>query len=325
MRLRACEDEGMNGRPKVMVVAQRDEPEFAMLAEVPHVMASEAAENASGVSVILQWSGTREMLRDAFAKCRDVRWVHSRFAGVDAVMFPELVASDVVITNGKGVFSAALGEFALMGMLYFAKDLPRLRRSQAAGKWEPFESVRVGGRTVGIVGYGDIGRAVATRARSMGMRIFATKRHIPKEPDGMVERYFSPAELREMLALCDYVVVAAPLTEETRSMMIDAEFAAMKPSAVLINVGRGPVVDTDALVRALSSGRIRGAALDVVEPEPLPAGHPLYGMENVLLSPHCADVVEGWNEDSMRFFLEQYGRFEKGEPLLNVVDKRLGY
>lgn len=305
-----------------MVVAQRDEPEFAMLAGVPHVMASDAA---TGVSVILQWSGTREMLRDAFAKCKDVRWVHSRFAGVDAVLFPELVASDVVMTNGKGVFSAALGEFALMGMLYFAKDLPRLRRSQAAGKWDPFESERIEGRTVGIVGYGDIGQAVATRARAMGMQVFATKRHVPKRPDAVVEQYFKSAELREMLALCDYVVVAAPLTEETRHMMGDAEFAAMKPTAVLINVGRGPVVDTDALVRALSEKRIRGAALDVVEPEPLPAGHPLYAMENVMLSPHCADVVAGWNEDSMRFFLEQYARFEKGEPLMNVVDKGLGY
>lgn len=305
-----------------MVVAQRDEPEFVMLAGVPHVTARDAA---SGVSVILQWSGTREMLRDAFAKCKDVRWVHSRFAGVDAVLFPELVASDVVMTNGKGVFSAALGEFALMGMLYFAKDIPRLRRSQAAGKWDPFESERIEGRTVGIVGYGDIGQAVATRARAMGMQVFATKRHVPKRPDAVVEQYFKSAELREMLALCDYVVVAAPLTEETRHMMGDAEFAAMKPTAVLINVGRGPVVDTDALVRALSEKRIRGAALDVVEPEPLPAGHPLYAMENVMLSPHCADVVAGWNEDSMRFFLEQYARFEKGEPLMNVVDKRLGY
>ena len=161
--------------------------------------------------------------------------------------------------------------------------------------------------------------------RAMGMQIFATKRYVPAAADAVVERYFSPDELHAMLAVCDYVVIAAPLTPETRHMMGDAEFAAMKPSAVLINVGRGPVVDTDALVRALSGKRIRGAGLDVVEPEPLPVGHALYGMDNVLLSPHCADVVAGWKEGSMRFFLEQYARFEKGEPLLNVVNKRLGY
>jgi phosphoglycerate dehydrogenase-like enzyme len=183
----------------------------------------------------------------------------------------------------------------------------------------------IAGRTVGIVGYGDIGGAVAERAHVLGMRIVATKRHIPSEPDPLIERYYRPAELHAMLAVCDYVVVAAPLTSETRHMIGDAEFAAMKPEAVLINVGRGPVVDTDALMRALNNGRIKGAGLDVVDPEPLPAGHALYGMENVLLSPHCADQITGWKDDAMRFFLEQYARFQKSEPLLNVVDKRLGY
>lgn len=324
----ACEDEGMDDRPKLMVIAKQDEPELAMLAKVPHVLLSDAAADDAAmaeITAVLQWSGTREMLREAFAGCKNLRWVHAWSAGVDAWLFPELVNSDVVLTNSKGVYSAALGEFALLAMLYFAKDVPRLRRSQAAGKWEPFESERIEGKTVGIVGYGDIGQAVATRVRAMGMQIFATKRYVPAAADAVVERYFSPDELHAMLAVCDYVVIAAPLTPETRHMMGDAEFAAMKPSAVLINVGRGPVVDTDALVRALSGKRIRGAGLDVVEPEPLPVGHALYGMDNVLLSPHCADVVAGWKEGSMRFFLEQYARFEKGEPLLNVVNKRLGY
>lgn len=297
-----------------------------MLKGVPHVMWSNAgADDVIDAKVILQWWGTWEMLRDAFAKCKNVRWVHTWSAGIDAWLFPELVASDVALTNSKGVYSAALGEFALAGMLYFAKDVPQLQREQRAGKWAPFEMERIEGKTVGIVGYGDIGRAVATRAHAMGMQIVATKRQVPKEPDVVIERYFRPAELREMLAECDYVVVAAPLTAETRHMMSDAEFAAMKASAVFINVGRGPVVDTDALVRALEGGRIRGAVLDVVDPEPLPEGHALYGMENVLISPHCADVVAGWKEDAMRFFLDQYGRFERGEPLLNVVDKGLGY
>ena len=159
----------------------------------------------------------------------------------------------------------------------------------------------------------------------MGMRVLATKRHLPEKPDPLIERYYRPDELRAMLSECDYVVVAAPLTPETRHMISEAEFAVMKPTAVLINVGRGPVVDTDALVRALARKQIRGAGLDVVDPEPLPSGHPLYGMENVLLSPHSADQIAGWKDDAMRFFLEQYARFTNGEPLLNVVDKRLGY
>jgi phosphoglycerate dehydrogenase-like enzyme len=313
---------------KLLVIAKREAPQFAMLADVPHVLTCDTAAAAAAmqnVEVILQWSGTREMLREAFAECPSLRWIHSRFVGVDSYLFPELVKSDVVLTNAKGVYSASLGEFVLTAILYFAKDIPRLQRNQAAGAWAPFEMEMIAGRTVGIVGYGDIGGAVAERAHALGMRIVATKRHAPSGPDPLIERYYRPAELHAMLAVCDYVVVAAPLTPETRQMVGGAEFAAMKPTAVLINVGRGPVVDTDALMRALNNGRIKGAGLDVVDPEPLPAGHALYGMENVLLSPHCADQIAGWKDDSMRFFLEQYARFQKSEPLLNVVDKRLGY
>ncbi|HEX5233927.1 MAG TPA: D-2-hydroxyacid dehydrogenase [Silvibacterium sp.] len=316
----------MNDQEKVLVLAKRDEPEFARLKGVPHVLSYDSSAAARGeVTAILHWSGTRAILRDAFAGCRNLRWIHSRFAGVDGLLFPELVSSGVVLTNGKGVYSAALGEFALAAILYFAKEIPRLRRDQAAEKWAPFEMERIAGQTVGIVGYGDIGRAAATRAHAMGMRILATKRHPAQEADPLIERFFLPAELRAMLALCDYVVVAAPLTPETRHMIGDAEFGAMKSTAVLINVGRGPVIDTDAMVRALNSKRIRGAGLDVVDPEPLPAGHALYGMDNVLLSPHCADMVRGWTEDAMRFFLEQYARFRNNQPLLNVVNKGLGY
>jgi phosphoglycerate dehydrogenase-like enzyme len=128
-----------------------------------------------------------------------------------------------------------------------------------------------------------------------------------------------------MLPRCDYVVVAAPLTSETRGMIGEAEFAAMKPCAVVINVGRGPVINEEAMVRALSSGRIKGAALDVFDHEPLPAGHPFYKLENVLLSPHCADHTLDWLDNAMKFFIEQYQRFQAGEPLRNIVDKKLGY
>ena len=312
---------------RLLVVAKRDAPEFAMLADVPHVLSYEATAAASmrDATAILYWSGSRDDLREAFLKCERLRWMHLRFAGVDALLFPELVVSEVVVTNGRGVYSATLGEFALAAILYFAKDIPRLRRNQAAQAWAPFPMERVEGQTLGIVGYGDIGRAVAARARALGIRVLAMKRHAPEATDPVVERYYSPAELHAMLAASDYVVVAAPLTAETRHMMGEAEFAAMKPSAVLINVGRGPVVDTDALVRALTRKQIKGAGLDVVDPEPLSAGHPLWAMENVLLSPHSADQVVGWKADAMQFFLEQYARFAKSEPLLNVVNKRLGY
>jgi phosphoglycerate dehydrogenase-like enzyme len=318
----------MDHPTKLLVIAKQNEPELKMLKNVPHILTydpSTAALPTQDVMAILQWSGSREMLREAFIRCEHLRWIHSRSAGLDSHLFPELVNSDVVLTNSKGVFSEALGEFALAAILYFAKDIPRMRRNQTAQIWAPFDVERIAGRIVGIVGYGDIGRAVATRAHAMGMRILATKRHPPLDTDPLIERYYTPAQLHDMLALCDCIVITAPLTPETHHMIGDAEFAVMKATAVLINIGRGPVVEEDALVRALTRKQIKGAGLDVFEDEPLPAGRALYSMDNVLLSPHCADNVVGWKEDAMRFFLAQYARFEKKETLLNVVDKRLGY
>ncbi|MGB0005825.1 MAG: D-2-hydroxyacid dehydrogenase [Candidatus Sulfotelmatobacter sp.] len=309
----------------VLVLASGYDPQFAMLNELPHKVCGEVAacgQAAKDARAILQWSGTRELLRELLAICKNVRWVHSRAAGLDNVLFPELVESQIVLTNSRGVYSASLGEFVLGAILYFAKDFRRMIRNQDAGLWEPFDVQEIGIQTVGILGYGDIGRAVASRAHAMNMRVLATKRHVPESMDPLVDHFYKPEERREMIALCDYIVATAPLTEETRHMISDAEFAAMKPTAVVINVGRGPVIDEAALLRALTAKTIKGAALDVFEHEPLPPGHPLFKMENVLLSPHCADHTADW---AMLFFLKQYARFEKGEPLNNIVNKRLGY
>ena len=318
----------MTKKNPVLVLASGDDPQFAMLCEVPHTICREISNCAGAgrdAAVILQWSGTPELLRGALASCPEVRWIHSRAAGVDNLLFPEIVNSEVLLTNGSGVFSASLGEFVLGAILYFAKDFRRMVRNQMAERWEPFDVEEIDGQTVGIVGYGDIGRAVASRVKPLGMRVLATKRHPPALPDSLVEHFYRPEERREMIAACDYIVATAPLTAETRHMIGEPEFAVMKPSAVVINVGRGPVIDEVALVRALAAKRIKGAALDVFEHEPLPAGHALYKLDNVLLSPHCADHTADWQDQAMRFFLQQYQSFQKGEPLRNVVDKRLGY
>jgi phosphoglycerate dehydrogenase-like enzyme len=203
----------------------------------------------------------------------------------------------------------------------------RLVTSHMAGNWDPFDVVEISGQTVGIVGYGDIGRAVATRARAMGMRVLGLTRRGPLlyNMDNLVSQIFAPADRISMIEQSDYIVVTAPLTPDTRAMIGEAEFAAMKQTAVVINVGRGPVIDEPAMIRALSDKRIKGAALDVYDHEPLPQGHPLYLLDNVLLSPHCADHTASWQDDAMRFFLAQFDRFRKGEPLLNVVDKEKGY
>jgi phosphoglycerate dehydrogenase-like enzyme len=318
----------------VVVLANPTEPQLAMLEQLPPetriaVGNSTAAFKgaAPAADVIYNWSLSGDLLREVFLMCPQVQWVHSRAAGLDNVLFPELVESPVPLTNGSGVFSQPLGEFALGAILYFAKDFRRMIRSQVAGVWDAFDITEVSGQTVGIVGYGDIGRAVATRVRAMGMHVLAVKRHGPPlyNVDPLVSRIYAPDHRLEMLSRSDYVVVAAPLTAETRSMIGDAEFDAMKPEAVVINLGRGPVIDEAAMVRALSENRIKGAALDVFDREPLPDGHPFYRLENVLLSAHCADHTPDWMERAMQFFLEQFERYRKDEPLMNVVDKRLGY
>jgi len=318
----------------VLVLANPAEPQLGMLEELPPETTIAAGDSAAAfersapnADVIFNWSGSGALLREVFGMCPRVQWVHSRAAGLDGQLFPELAASPAVLTNGSGVFSPPLGEFALAAILYFAKDLRRMIRSQEAGRWDQFDVTEIAGQTAGIIGYGDIGRAVATRLKPMGMDVLALKRHGPPlyHVDPLVSRIYGPESRLEMIARCDYLIVSAPLTPETRGMIGTAEFAAMKPTTVVINIGRGPVVDEGAMVNALSTGLIKGAALDVFDTEPLPEGHPLYRLENVLLSPHCSDHTPDWLERAMRFFLDQFERYRKHEPLRSVVNKELGY
>jgi phosphoglycerate dehydrogenase-like enzyme len=318
----------MSTKHTILVLAQHNDPQLNLLQGVNHVLGHDPAAFAGAVDgpvVIFNWSGSRAFLREVFLKCKDVRWVHSRSAGLDSTLFPELVESKVPLTNGSGVFSQSLGEFSLAAILYFAKDFRRMLRNQMAGVWEQFDVDEISNQTAGIVGYGDIGRAIAKRLKPMGMKVLATKRHPPQAADPLIDQFYKTEDLNTMLPICDYVVVALPLTAETRHMISDAQFAAMKPSAVIVNVGRGPVIDQASMVRALTEKRIKGAGLDVFEEEPLPAGDPMYKLENVLLSPHCADHTRDWLEQAVKFFLEQDRRFSAGEPLENVVDKKLGY
>ncbi|MDX2154762.1 MAG: D-2-hydroxyacid dehydrogenase [Bryobacteraceae bacterium] len=255
-----------------------------------------------------------------------LKWIHSLSAGVEALMVPEVIGSTVPLTNARGVFARSLAEWAMLGMLYFAKDVPRLLRQQSAHRWEQFDVGELHGATLGIVGYGEIGRATARLAKGFGMEVLALRRR-PRlcSDDPLVDQVVPRDRLRELAAASDYLLAAAPLTPETKGLVSADVIAAMKPTAVFLNLGRGPVVDEPALIAALRENRIRGAALDVFETEPLPPGHPLYDLPNVLLSPHSADNTATWLDDTVRFFLENFERFVKGEPLLNVVDKQKGY
>jgi phosphoglycerate dehydrogenase-like enzyme len=316
----------------VWVLASADDPGLPALSPAPEgvvFVVGDTVEHFAKAprpdAILLCWFG-RRVLEPVFALARGVRWLHSRSAGVERSVFPALAESDVVMTNGRGVFSVALAEFVIGSVLYFARGFPRLLLNQARAKWEEFDPEPVAGRTMGIVGYGDIGRVTAVRARALDMRILALRRRPQaSKGDPLVDEVLPGDALPELMSRSDYVVVALPLTPDTKGLVSAAAIARLKPSAVFINVGRGPVIDESALVEALAARRIKGAALDVFDQEPLPPDHPFWRMDNLLLSPHSADHTPGWIDDAMRAFLANLERFRRGEPLLNVVDKARGY
>jgi len=294
----------------------------AIVASDPEAVAA-AAPNAD----ILFYAATNSrLLTVALPLAGRARWIHSLWTGVEGILGPEMQQHPAPLTNGRGVFRWPLADWVAAVMLHFAFDLGRVIRQQQQGVWQPFLSTLLDGRTLGIIGYGAIGSAAAERARVFGMRIAALRRRAKLFVDDTnVDEAFAPENLKQLMAASDYGLVATPLTAETRGLVGEAALAAMKSTAVLINVGRGPVVDEPALIHALESGTIRGAALDVFAAEPLPAGHPFWSMPNVLLSPHTADRVEGFLTPAFDSFRDNLNRFLEGKPLTNIVDKPAGY
>jgi len=266
-----------------------------------------------------------------FAGATRVRWVHSTAAGVGHVLFPELVESPIVVTNARGMHARSMAEHVLGLMLAFTRRLHASRDAQRERRWTQGEQVRgapsfeeLHGATLGIVGFGHIGRAVATAARAFGMRVLAVRRHPLADPAPADEQW-GPERLGELLERCDWVVLAAPHTGETERLLGAAELARMKPGARLVNVARGALVDEAALVAALRSGRLAGAALDVTAEEPLPADSPLWSLPEVIVTPHTSGVGPRFWERVAEQFADNLRRYLAGEPLDNVVDKRSGY
>jgi phosphoglycerate dehydrogenase-like enzyme len=317
----------------VIVLGGSQEPALKRLSELGPDVKVKHADKASDVGpdladarVLFQWAGNKEELKRVMAGAPRLEWIHGRYAGLDAILSPELIESPIPLTNGRGSFSQSLGEFVMCGALYFAKDLPRMLRAKTERRWEVFDVLELSTQTLGIVGHGDIGRAIARRAKAFGMKVLALRRDLSSRAgDEDIDTLYANADLHKMLPLCDYVVAAAPLTPQTRHMIGTAEFAVMKPDVIVMNVGRGPVIDEAAIVTALQTKQIRGAALDVFEVEPLPADSPLWAMDNVLISFHTADHTKDWLDDAVSLFIEQFNRWRSGQPLKNVVDKHAGY
>lgn len=260
------------------------------------------------------------------AAARNLQWIQTPMAGLERYFFPELQAHPVVVTNMRGIFHDMIPDQVLGYILCFARDLHSMIRRQLERRWA-FDEVKVldlPRMTLGIVGLGGIGAGVARRARPHGMRIIATDPRLTECPPE-VDALWGPDRLDDLLAESDFVVVCAPETPETRGLFNAERFSRMKQGAYFINIGRGRVVLLDPLVQALESGHLAGAALDVFEVEPLVSDHPLWGMPNVILTPHTAGV--GSHEEDRRYevLLENVKRFVSGQPLHNVVDKHGGY
>jgi len=271
-----------------------------------------------------------------------LRWVQLYSAGADSVLNHPLFRTSAQFTSASGVHSVTMGEYVLTTTLAWYHRLPLLLQWQQQRLW-PEQRERklapeeIRGKTIGIVGYGSIGRHVAQLARGCGMRVLAMQRghdhrdkgfSFPGEGDpagALPERYYAPEDLHEMLKESDVVVIILPLTPKTQGMFDEAAFNAMKPGSFLVNIARGPITDEAALLRALKEQRIAGAALDVFDQEPLPADHPLWQLPNVLLSPHVTGFTFHYDERAAMIFEENLRRYLAGESLFNLVDKEQGY
>ncbi|KAF0815132.1 Glycerate dehydrogenase [Andreprevotia sp. IGB-42] len=258
----------------------------------------------------------------------ELAWIHTVGAGVDKLLTPRLIASDVIVTNSSGVHGNNMAEHILGLMLSFARQLPTLWRAQQQQHWigPPLAGTfELAGQTLAIVGLGSIGEALAERAHALGLRVLGVRRQPGGVPPSGVEQVFTSAQLDEVLARADHVAVALPLTPDTTGLFDAARIAAIKPGAYFYNVGRGELVDQDALFAALQAGKLGGLGLDVTTPEPLPAASPLWQHPKVLITAHTSGGTPHYNLRVADLLAENLQRYRTDQPLINVVDKHAGY
>jgi len=267
-------------------------------------------------------------LADQLPSWPRLRWIQATSAGVGQFAARVgLTDSPIIVTTASGVHARPLAEFVLMAMLMFEKGAFRLAADQRARHWERYAGQEIAGKLVGIVGGGRIGREVARVVRALDARAAGVVRSLDgRRPGDLDMDLLLPSErIDDLLPTVDYLVLCLPHTAETDHLLSAARLALLKPAAVLINVARGAVVDEEALIAMLQSGRLRGAALDVFAREPLPLESPLWGLPNVLISPHSASTAVGENQKIVDLFRENLRRYLDGQPLCNVLDKTLLY
>lgn len=288
-------------------------------ARIVHADPGTLAERLPQADVLLVWDFTSHAVREAWpGEGPRPRWVHTASAGVDHLMCPELAVSDTVVTNARGIFDEPIAEYVAALVLAMAKDLPRTWELQRQREWRHRESRRVSGTRACVVGSGPIGRAIARTLKALGVNTAIVGR-VPRTG------IHGPDDLDRLMARADWVIAAAPLTDDTYGMFDARRFGVMQPSACFVNVGRGQLVVEDALADALAKRWIAGAALDVFAAEPLTPDSPLWRVPGLLVSPHMSGDTIGWRDELAAQFVELYERWAAGKPLTNVVDKKRGY
>lgn len=303
---------------------QRDFPQhtFVQLQNLDRL-----ADEIAHAEVMVGW----QLRLEQFKAASELRWIHATTAAVHQLMFPELVASDVRVSNSTSIHGPVVAEHAISLVLALAKGLHFAARYQMQKHWGQQDLWRsalrpreVAGATLGVIGLGAIGRESVRLAKALGMRVVALREHPEKGSEG-ADGVLGPAQLDQLLAKSDYVLLAAPLTGKTRALFNDETFSRMRSDACFLNVSRGDLVDESALERVLRSHKIRAAALDVFQTEPLPPESPLWNLDNLLITPHTAALTEKlWERHYVRI-TENLRRYMAGEPLLGEVDKQKGY
>ncbi|HEY1938907.1 MAG TPA: D-2-hydroxyacid dehydrogenase [Candidatus Angelobacter sp.] len=284
-------------------------------------------DEIADTDVFIGWS----LRPEQFATAKKLRWIHSPAAAVHQLMYPELIQSNVALTNSTGIHGPVVAEHAITVLLALAKCLPQAMQYQAKHEWSQDQlwhsqprPREVADATVAVIGMGGIGREFTRRAKAMEMKVLAVRENPSKGPEG-ADAVFGPEQIDEVLPQSDYVLLCTPVTPSTTGIMNPARLSKMKPDAYLINVARGPLIDEAALLDTLQQRRIAGAALDVFNEEPLPANSPFWALGNILITPHTAAVTDRLWERHYRLIVENMKRFLAGKELLNAVDKSRGY
>ncbi len=257
-----------------------------------------------------------------------LRWVQTRSAGVDSCPFDQFRTRNITLTNARDIYGIQLADHTLALILAFSRQLPLLFRAQQKEQWvsrHTFPPGELAGQTLLVVGLGGTGLETARRAGGFGMRVLATRRRTDQPKPAFVDALHPPEDLHQLLPQADWVAVCVPLTRHTRDLFSDREFSLMKQSAYIICVTRGGIINTAALLRALEAGLIAGAGLDVTDPEPLPAGHPLWSRPDVIITPHASGHSPHADARMLDLLCENTRRFAQGKTLLNIVDLEMEY